>query len=213
MDIGSLLLALALIILVAAFVARPVIEQAATHREAASSADDLIARREAVLIELRDLDFDHDTGKVGDDDYAEQRARLVAKGAEVLRALDALEATKPASASTGFDDAIEKAVAAVRTGKSSKSALAEIDDEIEKAVAAVRRGDGKAKAAHPSSASKPAGAVCPQCSQPTTPADRFCAKCGASLTHICATCGQPFQPGDKFCARCGARLPVATEAA
>ncbi len=213
MDIGPLLLALALIILVAAFVARPVIEQAANHREAASSADDLIARREAVLIELRDLDFDHDTGKVGDDDYAEQRARLVAKGAEVLRALDTLDISKPAPASTDFDDAIEKAVAAVRKGKSSKSALAEIDDEIEKAVAAVRRGDGKAKAAHPSSASKPAGAVCPQCSQPITPGDRFCAKCGASLTNICTTCGQPFQPGDKFCAKCGARLPVATEAA
>lgn len=211
MDIGSLLLALALIILVAAFVARPVIAQAAYHREAASSADDLIARREAVLIELRDLDFDHDTGKVGDDDYAEQRARLVAKGAEVLRALDQLPIANGSSGS--IDDEIEKAVAAVRKGRGSKTALADIDHEIEKAVASMRRGDRQAKAAPASAATQPAGAVCPQCGQPIKPDNKFCAKCGASLTHICTTCGQPFQPGDKFCAICGAKLTVATEAA
>lgn len=109
MDIGSLLLALALFLIVAAFVARPIFDRNSTANNAPS--DSLIAQREAVLIELRDLDFDHQTGKVSDDDYTEQRARLVVKGAGILRQLESL----------------------------GKISAAEVDDEIEKAIAARRK--------------------------------------------------------------------------
>ena len=109
MDIGSLLLALALLVLVAAFVAQPLIDKRGGSPGPAP-ADELVARREAVLIELRDLDFDHSTGKVNDDDYTAQRARLVANGAEVLRQLAAIKSAAP-------DDPLEKMIAARRQAR------------------------------------------------------------------------------------------------
>jgi ribosomal protein L32 len=109
MDLGSLFLSLALLILVAAFVARPLIDQHGNSNDSAP-ADELVARREAVLIELRDLDFDHGTGKVNDDDYTAQRARLVANGAEVLRRLAAVKSATP-------DDDLEKMIAARRQAR------------------------------------------------------------------------------------------------
>lgn len=111
MEFGSILLAIALCLLVAAFIARPFIEKALPQGEAAR-ASDLITQREAVLIELRDLDFDHTTGKLAEDDYQTQRARLVARGAEILKALDQLPSAAPqTSIASPFDDEIERQVA------------------------------------------------------------------------------------------------------
>ncbi len=184
MDLGSLLLALALVVAVAAFVARPLLQRNSARPFAAAS-DDLVAQREAVLIELRDLDFDHATGKIGDDDYAAQRARLTAKGVEIFRALDA---RRPAA----DGDDIEKAIAARRRGesrprpKAARPVVSRADDDIEKAVAARRR---KAE-----SSARPNGH-------------------SASALTACPNCAASVQPGDKFCPKCGARLTASTEAA
>ncbi len=191
MDIGSLLLALALVVAVAAFVARPLLQRNSARPFAAS--DDLVAQREAVLIELRDLDFDHATGKIGDDDYAAQRARLTAKGVEIFRALDA---RRPAA----DGDDIEKAIAARRRGesrprlKAARPVVSRADgDDIEKAIAARRR-----KAESPT---RPDAAL-PRPYGHSAPALAACPNCAASV-----------QPGDKFCPKCGARLTAPTEAA
>ena len=104
MDLGFIFTALALFILVAAFVARPLIEKMSGAEAEKTHADDLFAQREAILIELRDVDFDHDTGKMNDDDYKEQRARLTAKGVEVLRALDSLKTETVAPQVNTVDD-------------------------------------------------------------------------------------------------------------
>ncbi len=155
MDIGSLLLAFALILLVAAFVARPVIERAA-YRDgngAASPADDLITQREAILIELRDLDFDHAVGKVGEEDYAVQRARLVARGAEVLRSLDQLPAAAVEKPSDDLDAEIERLVTARRKRQTAA---------------------GVKKQPAPS-------AHCPHCGRPVRLTDKFCTHCGAKV--------------------------------
>jgi hypothetical protein len=160
MDIGSLLLALALLLLVAAFVARPLIEQVA-HRNGASNdlpADDLIARRETVLVELRDLDFDHSTGKVSAADYQTQRARLVAQGADILRALDQFSSPQ------------------------SPNPQRTLDDEIESLVAARRKGRAATPAPRGAAASHRLGSFCPQCGQPVVANDKFCAHCGAKIS-------------------------------
>lgn len=154
MDIGSVLLALALFLIVAAFVARPILNQASQRGEMASadSADSLIAQREAVLIELRDLDFDHSTGKVSEDDFATQRARLVAKGSEILRDLDRLS-----------------------------NAPTTPDDDIERLVRARRKGSARERLAQSATALAPAVPLCPNCHQPIKSNDKFCAKCGSQL--------------------------------
>jgi len=158
MDIGSLLLALALLLLVAAFVARPIVERAVNRNDAPadSSADDLIARREAILVELRDLDFDHSTGKVSDADHQTQRARLVAQGAEILRALDQLPITN--------------------------YHLQNLDDEIEQLIAARRKGRSKTQVTRGAAAPIQPGGFCPQCGKPVVANDKFCAHCGARIS-------------------------------
>lgn len=153
MDIGSLLLALALFILVAAFVARPLMDKR-RRSNGSAPADELVARREAVLIELRDLDFDHSTGKVNDDDYAAQRARLVANGTEVLRQLAAL---KPPAGEGGTD---------------GSQSLPGAGDDLEKLIAARRQARKPA----------PGGKFCPNCGNPVHPGDKFCATCGHNIT-------------------------------
>ncbi len=163
MDIGSLLLALALILLVAAFIARPLVEQTANHTGRTSTDDDLIASRESILLELRDLDFDHSTGKVSDDDYQTQRARLMAKGAEILRALDQLP-TSPQRAAGRVTN-----IAPPRSGGSNQSTT--FDDELEQLIAARRKRP----------APGPATGGCPECQRAVKPNDKFCPHCGAKL--------------------------------
>lgn len=46
---------------------------------------------DATLITLRDLDFDFQTGKLTTADYGPQREMLVARGADLLRQIDALD--------------------------------------------------------------------------------------------------------------------------
>jgi zinc-ribbon domain len=114
MEIGSILLAVALILAVVAFVARPLFERASQPGEAtiSNSLEALVAERESVLIELRDLDFEHSTGKMSDEDYTAQRYKLVTRGAEILRAID----TAPGAAQPAADD-IEQLIVARRKGR------------------------------------------------------------------------------------------------
>ncbi|MBI3243588.1 MAG: zinc ribbon domain-containing protein [Chloroflexi bacterium] len=198
MDIGSILISVALFLLVAAFVARPLLERVGVADGSDSPADNLLTQREAVLIELRDLDFDHETGKVSHDDYATQRARLVAKGVEVLRALSAIGKNEsPAPASDDFDDAIEKAVAARRRRKATPASAGHVDDEIEKAVAARRK-----MKTIPAEANVETEAA---------PAPGRDLNDNGRLAKFCSHCGAAAQPGDKFCARCGASLALTPE--
>lgn len=98
MEVGSLLLGLALALVVVAFVVHPLRGNRADTDEAdqttgVSSLETLAVEHERVLTALRVLDFDHATGKLSDEDHAAQRARLLAEGASVLRQLDRLGGT------------------------------------------------------------------------------------------------------------------------
>jgi hypothetical protein len=120
MDLGSLLIVIGLILAVIAFLARPLVENralvvnAGDHRLSA-----LQAERDSILTMIREIEMDHAMGKIGTDDFQEQRAALVARGAAVLRELDALGG---ASAADSVDTAIEAAVAARRGRTALKTA-------------------------------------------------------------------------------------------
>jgi len=55
------------------------------------------AERESVLEALRDLDHDHETGKISEDDYQSDRLALQARAAAMLRAEDAARANRDAA--------------------------------------------------------------------------------------------------------------------
>ena len=172
MDLGSLLLGVALLVAVAFIIARPLLERARSEAGDAGPAEALMAERERVLAALRDLDFDHAMGKLLDDDYQAQRARLVADGATILRQLDALPSGRAPEAVPGteptaadLDRDIEQAIKQRRARTAAPAPRRNVDAEIEATVAERRQG----------------ARFCSQCGQPVRPDDRFCGACGAPV--------------------------------
>lgn len=183
MDAGSLLLALALLVVVTVFVLRPLVEKrgAKTFRAHAQSnakeggtREALLRQRDAIYAAIRELDFDFRLGKVSEEDYRPQRERLALQGVAILKQLDALSPDGDAE----LEGEIEAEIARrrrKRTGPPGQKAPAHqaglSDAEIEAQIRALRR-----KGATP-----PVASTCPRCGAATAPEDRFCRKCGAAL--------------------------------
>ncbi len=160
----------------------------------------LEARREALYAALKDLEFDHEMGKLSAGDYAALRERYTVQAVAVLQQLDALAAEEPPAVGEG-EPAPDGEPA---TAGPEAEVLTTEDEEIEREVAALRRAmKGKG-------ADRPfAAAACPACGRAYRPGDAFCAGCGASLAednHRCPECGAEYVDDDRFCARCGATL-------
>lgn len=172
MDLGFIFLAIALIGLVIFVVAQPFLERS-RHVERAAD-DPLVVERESILVALRDLDFDHATGKVADEDYGPQRAALMARGAAVLKQLDVAGVVDEASA-------IEQAIAARRkTAASAPARVAQPKPADGVACpgcgAPVQAGDRFC-----SGCGMSLNRTCAQCGTAVTAGDRFCGKCGAPV--------------------------------
>lgn len=90
----TLVLAALLAAAVVVFVARPFLRGAAGPERTATPAPEelerlaLIEERDRALAALKELEFDHRTGKVSDADYAESLPRLRQEAAAALAALD-----------------------------------------------------------------------------------------------------------------------------
>ena len=88
--IGAVLAVLAVV-----FVARPFLAEAQGANDRLAEPDELELRRlelaeerDRALVALKELEFDHRTGKVSDDDYRELIGPLRRRAAETLRALE-----------------------------------------------------------------------------------------------------------------------------
>jgi hypothetical protein len=194
MDLGSVLLILALLVLVAIFVGRPILEKksqasqmAQPENEAEHERSSLLAERDRLLNALQELDFDFALGKIPQEDYPVQRQALLQQGADVLRRLDAIQ-VEPNSAGefVTAEARMEAAIAARRADaalvgqpvgvavgngngrKHAATAVAAPDDQLE-ALLANRRRERREKAA----------GFCHKCGGPIQKSDRFCPKCGA----------------------------------
>ena len=184
MDIGSLFLILALLILVLLFIARPLFEQKAKaarngdQQQAQSTLSALLAERDRTLTAIQDLDFDHSLGKVSEEDYPEQRSELLQRGAEILRQLDEIQ-PQPSfpTAAENTADALEAAIASRRTVRAGVAPRpnghgAAPDDQIEIMIANRRRARSESSAG-----------FCHKCGSPLLKSDRFCHKCGALVVE------------------------------
>ena len=127
MSLGGIVFFLVVLSLTAVVVAAPLL-----RRNERSNIDDirlhkqqerLLVYYERVLTNLRDLDEDHATGKMPDQDYGNERELWVQRGVQVLRALDDLgdhsiipEAVHDEAAiDEAIDQAIESAIADYRS--------------------------------------------------------------------------------------------------
>lgn len=110
MEIGGLLIGLAILVLVGAYVARPLVErQAQPVSESDRELSALQAERDRILLLLQDLEMDQAMGKIAPEDYQAQRGPLVARGADVLRQIDQRQPARTASGTA--EDALEREIA------------------------------------------------------------------------------------------------------
>lgn len=218
---GSLLLGIALLLIVGLVIIRPLLAPPAGEATFAHAADPMTmkqaleAQKDALLEQIRDLDFDHETGKVPEDRYRQRRAQLTAEAAAIFRQLDALAPGANGAGQTAQEgdeevadddevvvddevvasDDIEAAVARLRKGppvtgtpSGAETPKEDAEAEIEAAIAHLRNrpdGDGARMDAERA----------PAASQDTEKRSRFCPQCG-----------EPHDSDDKFCAYCGRRL-------
>ena len=186
MDIGSIFLILALLILVGLFVSRPFLEHQRfvfnlAQKPLEHEQSHLLAERDRILNALQELDFDYTLGKIPQEDYPVQRQALLQRGSDVLRRLEAL---LPA-ADTGEDAEarLEATIAARRIDAgcladpkvgfkngSVSSTIAAPDDDLEVLLSNRRR-----------VRQEKAGGFCPKCGRAVQKSDHFCPKCGSKV--------------------------------
>ncbi len=90
MSIGTLLLGLALFIIVAMVIALPMFDRHRLAMQPPTQRESLEAERDDIVRTIRELDFDHRTHKINDDDYKRLREEHLQRGAIVLRNLSTL---------------------------------------------------------------------------------------------------------------------------
>jgi rubrerythrin len=170
MELGSIFLVIAVIVIVGIYLYAPFTSRSRrsnpneTHEISA-----LKAERDRVINSLQELDFDFNLGKIPAGEYPDQRAALLQKGADILRKLD--ELAPVTSSALDAEARIEKATAAGRADASvSKDAFADNDEDIESMISA-RRKQHKNKSA----------GFCPKCGKPILVSDKFCPACGKSI--------------------------------
>jgi len=188
MDLGAIFLTLALLVLVVWFVGRPFFEQQQTFSKVSLLNEDhersgLLAERDRILNAIQELDFDYALGKIPEEDYPNQRARLIQKGAQVLQQIDAMQIDsnlegvhlhpEPELINAGKNKvALPSRVHSQKhlTIRKLNTGFSESDDELEILISERRR----------ARQDKAAG-FCPQCGGPLQKSDRYCPKCGAVI--------------------------------
>jgi hypothetical protein len=168
MDLGAILLLLALLLGVGFYLAAPLISNT-TRRGVHESQEvsSLLAERDRVINSLQELDFDFKLGKIPEEDYPVQRLALLQKGAGVLKKLESLSASdSPLElGSEGGSQDAESRIEQLASGSSDQLT----DDKIE-AMLSARRKARKTKSA----------GFCPRCGKPVLVSDKFCPNCGKS---------------------------------
>ncbi len=129
---------------------------------------------------LREIEFDRETGKLSDSDYAELKARYTREALAELRAFDAREA-----AAAGV---VSVSVAATADSP---------DDAADPVEAAIRRARDNQRS-------------CGVCGPRPEPDATYCSSCGRFLPGACAKCGTSVDlVGSRFCGGCGDQLAAA----
>lgn len=153
---------------------------------------ELISRKDGVLIAIKDLEFDHQVGKLSDEDYQRFNFRLRQQAIGYLQQIDKL-----APQSAQLDDVLEAEIARLRKTHSQAPAVngrAEpvIDRATVPAASPVTASPVTASPVTASPAAEPVAAMPTPAGQSASTSGRFCTNCGQALA-----------PNHKFCAQCG----------
>lgn len=164
------------------------------------SLEEYQSRYLAKLAAIKDLNFDHEMGKVSTEDYEALLAKTKLEAAQIRQQLDALSSETVAEQDASLEAEIEAEVAELRrTPAADPTLLQEVEAEIQQLKTLKAELDAL---------------TCPACDKTVGIDDQFCSECGQSLTGFeddpglsiettCPQCGYSYEPGDAFCARCG----------
>lgn len=175
---------------------------------------ELIARKDAVMVAIKELEFDHAVGKLSDEDFALYDQRLRAQAVALMKQIDQV-----APATSGLDTAMEAEIAQRRkvaepqrtaapgpVAKPAPASSGNLDADMEAQIAQRRKVRPAAAAAvaatavaNGSSAPAPAAATATAAGAATATA----AAATATKPRFCTNCGEQLAPGNKFCANCG----------
>ena len=138
-----------------------------------------VTRGESAIDALREIEFDRETGKLSDDDYAALKSEYTRTALVEMRAREPVPA-----AGVNFTD-----VAAAEPSHSVSDVTG-----LDPAEAAVLRYRAVRRS-------------CDDCGPRPEPDPVFCSNCGKYLKGACAHCGAAIdQPRSRFCANCGSSL-------
>ena len=140
--------------------------------------------------------FDHEMGKVTQEDYDQLLTKSKLEAAQIRRRIDQMSQDE-IDLDPNIDAEIEKLVTQLKTSPANgnQALLKEIDKEIE--ILKHARHDTL---------------TCPNCGNIAQADDAFCSSCGQSLENVkadentCPECGASIESDDAFCAKCGAKL-------
>jgi hypothetical protein len=156
MTTGSMLLALALLVLTGLYVLRPLLVPW-YHRSTHMGTRELLEHDKAGVLEhIRALEFEFETGKLPEAEYERDRAALLQQAAGLLRQIEQLPPE------TDLDGRIEAAIRQWRQESPPAKAAPLVQSPAAGVVSTI-------------------GRFCTQCGTPAAPDHRFCAKCGAPL--------------------------------
>lgn len=166
MDIGAILIGMALLVLTVPVVARPfwkdqTMRTGSDHHKGRDSLNGrgLKPQYDQVLAALRDLDFDYQTGKIVEQDYTVLRSELVVQAAQIIQSRET------------DDEAIEKLIQARRETLSKVAAL-----RCSRCGRKLSVSDRFC-----SGCGEPIAVTCSKCGQAITSEDKFCSACGVAI--------------------------------
>ncbi len=172
MDLVAIFLLIAVIMLIALYVARPFAGWQGRLTGNEQTLSTLRAERDRVLTALQELDFDYSLGKIPADDYPAQRKELVQNGAEILRRIDALTPSKSPNGRGEFvENRSEVNASEHRPRAEKKTASSDASDDDLEDLIARRRSVRKEKSS----------SFCPKCGKPVSKSDVYCPSCGHGL--------------------------------
>lgn len=170
---------------------RPLVEKGVVTSEDWSRVEDesadLLNRRDRLVAELRELEFEASMHKIDARDLEALRARYEAEAVEVVRRLD----ERAEAYETRIDADVNHTLDAARARRSG--------------AAAPGRGEPVVPAPETPEApeASAASARCGRCEEAIEAEAAFCDHCGAAQGPACPECAMHNRPSARFCKGCG----------
>jgi len=139
---------------------------------------EVLAKRDAALLAIDELEADYQMGNLSETDYAELRRKYEEQAVSVLRSVDDVRGTRTQVADGYLDDEIEAQIARRRQARPAAPAPPAATGCPACGAALVR---GAAFCVRCGAA---VVSTCDACDAAVNPSDRFCGTCGADLRAV-----------------------------